>query len=566
MTRLFLLLVLAACTEKTEDTELASLADGGADSSADTPVVCTVYPFKKAWFGDLHAHTSFSLDAWSFATRNEPLDAYHFARGKMLQIASGMPAGEGGPDASIHDKLDFLAITDHSEWLSATMGCVYDPNSTYYDNPWCADMRSPDPNAWSTVWSDKDGVMASLCNKGSETSDPSCNAEFDSAWTRIQKAAEAANDRCNFTTFIGFEWTHGDSSKTLHKNVIFANTTVPALPLDNKDYPTQEALWHGLDNQCDAGCEALTIPHNSNLSEGQAFQIDAGSEAAAAKYQRLVEVMQHKGSSECYFGFTDLGADRDGGINENCDFEYAGTRAGNENSPLSYIRWGLGKGMVTQQQSGTVNPLQLGFIASTDDHNGTPGNTYETTWPGHEGRFDDTPESRLTPANDGEQFYKNPGGLAVAWAEENTRESLFAAFKRRETYATSGTRIQVRFYQTWDQSTDFCADSNFPQQIVGENGVPMGGTFGTFPVSGKPRFFVQAWKDRTDLQRVDVIRISVDASNNTHHALWSQNLPGGGGCVTFTDSSYDPTQPTLYYARVMEMPSPRWSKQDCGRA
>ena len=265
---------------------------------------------------------------------------------------------------------------------------------------------------------------------------------------------------CQFTSLVGYEWTYSVGG-TLHKNVIFATDQVPPAPLDSNAYPSQEALWHGLDQQCrgDAGCEALTIPHNSNLSNGLAFSLPPGLEAQAARYQRLVEVFQHKGGSECFYD-----ANPDAGAPEpTCDFEYAGGRAGNANQPESYVRYGLTQGLV--RGAAGVNPYMLGFIASTDDHNGLPGNTREDTWPGHAGRFDDTPALRLDPPTIQDRLYRNPGGLAVAWAEQNTRPAIFAALRRRETYGTSGTRLLVRFYQTWS-TDDPCADPEFPAAIV----------------------------------------------------------------------------------------------------
>jgi hypothetical protein len=301
------------------------------------------------------------------------------------------------------------------------------------------------------------------------------------------------------------------------------------------------------------------VPHNSNLSQGGAFTLPAGLEAQSAKYQKLVEVFQHKGNSECFYDSNpDAGAQ-----DPECNYEYLGGVT-EPNLRASYVRFALFAGLA--RATGGLNPFMLGFIGSTDDHNGTPGNTREDTWPGHAGRVDDTPAERVTQLG---RVGHNPGGLAVAWAEQNTRESIFAAFRRRETYATSGTRLLVRFYQTW-RTDDVCADADFPAQVVAGGGVPMGGTFGASPAgaAGGPRFVVYAWKDKVDLARIDIVKLWYDASNAPHESIVHDVIPGGSGgarCFAWQDPSFVPG-PTLYYARVLEAPTPRWSVGDCQKA
>jgi hypothetical protein len=533
---------------------------GGLDTDkADTPVQCTNYrPLKNAYFGDLHAHTAYSLDAYSFATRNTPIDAYAFARGKTLQVAAGSP--NGGPTTTIERPLDFLAVTDHSEWLSVAFGCgqaldgtPYDPQSPYYASADCYQVRSNQVLPVST--------RNALCSDGG------CGAVQQSAWQAEQAAAASAYVPCQFTSFVAYEWTHTESGATLHKNVIFASDKVPAAPLDSITYPSQAELWSGLDQQCtaDKGCEAITIPHNSNLSKGGAFNIPDGLEAQSAKYQKLIEVFQHKGNSECFYDNSPDAGPQD----PECNFEYGGGIS-EPNLRQSYIRYALHAGL--SRAASTANPFMFGFIGSTDDHNGTPGNTREDTWPGHAGRLDDAPHKRIkAPVGGGpdKRVSHNPGGLAVAWAEQNTRDSIFAAFKRRETYATSGTRILVRFYQTWADD-DVCADASFPAQVVQGGGVPMGGTFGA--ASGgatlSPRFVVYAWKDKVDLARIDIVKLWYDAAGAAHESIVHDAIPDGMGnarCFTWQDTAFTPG-PTVYYARVLEKPSPRWSVGDCAAA
>jgi len=477
----------------------------GADDGTTHPGTCpSSNPLKNPYFGDLHAHTSYSNDAFSFGTRNTPFDAYAFAKGKPLQIE---PPDAGGPITMIDRPLDFLAVTDHSESLDTA------------------------------------------------------------AWQSVQSAAAAANVPCSFTSFVAYEWTLGGSGPNmLHKNVIFASDKVPPNPLDSQAYPTQAELWSGLDQQCkpEAGCQALTIPHNSNKSGGLAFVFPAGTEPQMLKYQRLVEIFQHKGGSECFF-------DPANPTDPGCNFEYLGGTV-EPNLAASYVRTALKQGLV-QYSNTKTNPFQLGIIASSDDHNGTPGNTREDTWPGHHGKNDDTPARRIAPQLvDGgngppRAGETNPGGLAGIWAEENTRPSLYAALQRRETFGTSGTRIIVRYYQTWDATADPCADPSFPRALVDSGAVPMGGTMTAPPnANARPRFVARAWKDNTDLERIDIIKGWVDAQGQAQEKVVRLPLTAGApACVVWQDDEFTGA-PAFYYARVLERPTPRWSVYDCQAA
>jgi hypothetical protein len=343
---------------------------------------------------------------------------------------------------------------------------------------------------------------------------------------------------------------------TLHKNVVFGGASVPARPLDSLTHPTQEDLWRGLASGCggDAGCEAITIPHNSNLSEGLAFEVptDPTDQANMIRYQRLVEIYQHKGGSEC---LSDDGSDPD------CAFEQLADHVDVTRDKPGYVRDGLKKGLALRSTSGK-NPLMMGIVGATDDHNGTPGNTRESTFPGHVGSNDDTAAKRLAPGSEANGF--GPGGLTVAWAEENTRESIYAALKRRETHATSGTRMLVRLFQTFDTG-DACADPSFPKSLVDKGAVPMGGSFKSGAAA--PRFVVRAWKDQTALARVDIVKAWVDGAGALRERVVQNVLAAGSAtaCLTWQDDEATPG-PALYYARVLEAPTPRWSANDCAKA
>ncbi len=537
-------------------------SDSGQDAGDEEgggPVQCADYnPLKNPYFGDLHSHTAYSLDAYSFATRNTPLDAYAFARGSALSIAAADDGG--GPTTQIDRPLDFLAVTDHSEWLSAAFGCgdsldggAYDPNSSYYGDPNCALIRSTDPASQTYVFRNMTKLRNELCEAGD------CAPVIQSAWQAEQAAAAAANDPCHFTSFVAYEWTgtaiDALGGHTNHRNVIFATDQVPAAPLNSLDYPQPLDLWNALDSNCTpaSGCTAITIPHNSNLSNGHTFEIPPGGEAQMQKYQVLAEIFQHKGNSECYYDPTDAGT-------SDCLFEHV-PASYTPNNPAGNVRSALTSGIAAYADSG-VNPLQLGIVGATDDHNGTPGNVPESTWPGHAGRADDSPAKRLNGAN-----YFNPGGITVAWAEQNTRDAIFRAFQRRETYATSGPRMLVRFYQAWSPG-DPCSDPQFPQGIVAAGGVPMGGTFSTAgndAGAAAPSFVVYAWKDADPLERIDIVKGWIDAGGQPHEQVFYNPVtPGSSGsaCLVWQDPAFTAT-PSYYYARVVQVPTPRWSHYDC---
>jgi hypothetical protein len=351
-----------------------AISDAG-DAGDAGAVRCSDYnALKNPYFGDLHLHTAFSLDAYGFGTRNTPLDAYAFARGQALEIA----AANGGPIAKIDRPLDFLAVTDHSEWLAATYGCgdavdggPYDRASPYYDSPTCTTIRTTDPSTQAYIFNHIRGLTRTLCEGGTD-----CAPVVQSAWQAEQSAAAAAYDRCHFTSFVAYEWTStavdalGEHHQ--HRNVIFANEHVVAEPLTSTVYPTPIDLWSALDKACTAqdGCSAITIPHNSNLSNGHTFEIPDSGTDLMAKYQVLAEVFQIKGNSECYYDPTDASTN-------DCLFEHI-PESFAPNNPAGNVRTALTTGLVQynetkKQGAAGTNPLQLGMVGATDNHGGTPG-------------------------------------------------------------------------------------------------------------------------------------------------------------------------------------------------
>ncbi len=453
-------------------------------------------PHKYAYYGDLHLHTAYSLDAYAFGTRSDPKNAYLFAKGQATVDVESATTGARGPHITQARPIDFLAVTDHAEWLFVTQGCTLDAQSGYYNTSDCGLVRSTKAADQTTVFHEIAKSKSTLCT-GNQAG---CDAQEKTAWHEIRAAAAEAYAPCRFTSLVAYEWsdsqrvvdeaTHDPAAVTNHRNVIFASDAVPDAPLDSVDYPTPPKLWTGLEGRCTAaaGCDVITIPHNTNLSAGVSLVVWDPTPAGVAqqqRYQVAAEIYQHKAASECYHDPAEGYADAD------CLFEYP--RPGTVNvGPKSFVREGLGAGIGHAAANVSQgNPLKLGIVGGTDDHNGAPGNVDEAKYIGHAGRNDDTALARL------QKFPEDgSGGLTGAWAEENTRESIFAAVKRRETFATSGPRISVRFYQTRDATA--CADPAFPAKILDAGAaLPMGSTFGSAALAGAsgPTFAIAVWPD-----------------------------------------------------------------------
>jgi hypothetical protein len=528
-------------------------------------------PLGNLYWGDLHAHTSYSLDSYAAANRNDPKDAYAFARGATVPIGSGQQ-GSAGVRATIDRPLDFLAVTDHSEFLDVTGECLLGATARAND-PYCTAYRDQGSTAQSVLVAQAglqltrpDPNEPLLCQGGAPRG-ADCRAGAKSAWQKEQQAAAAANVPCAFTSIVGYEWTAQTGTANLHRNVLFATSKVPDVPLDYVRYPTALALWTALDAQCKVadGCDAITIPHNANASFGRMWETTNEPAAIAfmERYQVLTEIFQHKGNSECLPG--------DALSDPACDFEivpgsFLGSLFGvplapNDGGAEGYVRPGLARGLAYAAAHGD-NPLELGIVGATDTHNGTPGNVRERGWVGHLGTKDDTPAARIKS-----NLTFNPGGITGVWAAENTREQIFAALKRRETYATSGPRIVLRFYAAADVADDveaqaLCDDPSFPRALVVRGARPMGGT--VRGATAKPYLFVHALKDEASLGAIDVVKLASDPGGKVSLEVRPFPLASASrACVFWRDDEARATDQALYYARVFEEPTPRWSHHDC---
>lgn len=578
---------------------------------------------RNPYFGGLHIHTSLSSDAYAFDTRSRPEDAYIFARGGEVLLPPLDASGEPVRPIRNARPLDFAAVTDHAEYLGESLACL-DPSAPGYGALSCrvyrGDLELPVPDLMKPLLR-----LASFAIFGKRRSEAICGEDgsdcierSEQPWLEIQQAAERWYDRsanCEFTTFVGYEYTLAEKATNLHRNVIFANAAVPPLPLSAKEAPRPELLWEWLEQSCIAsntGCDAMAIPHNSNWSSGRMFFPEFGSDkplaqqrelaALRSRVEPLVEVMQVKGDSECRQGLYGVN-----GADEWCDFEKlrlpteavedcrdgvgeGGMMLKGCLSRHAYARYGLIQGLAEQQRLG-VNPFRYGLIAASDTHNGTPGAVSEVINDGAHG-MDSTPQKRLIMEYDvpggiakGSPVRYNPGGLAGVWAEENSREALFAAMRRRETFGTSGSRIVPRLFAAWDLPENLCASRDMVAQAYA-GGVPMGGEL-TVPADrqGAPVFVASALRDAVDgglLQRLQIIKGWMDADGVMQQRIYdiaggdtgasvdpqSCQVSGPGYaelCGQWRDPDFDPQQAAVYYLRVLENPSCRWSSWECSR-
>jgi hypothetical protein len=567
-------------------------------------------PLRNLYFGDLHVHTALSFDSWVFDVRPLPDGAYRFARGEPLLLPPLDVAGHGTQAVRIDRPLDFAAVTDHAEFLGESEICL-DASAPGHDSPSCVAYR-----AGGTTGQAIFGVQTSIANPmrdastcGADGGD--CRDAASDVWRRTIEAAEEAYDRtsaCSFTTLVGYEYTANTGGSSQHRNVLFRNERVPA-PISYMEQPTAEGLWAELRRTClDAGegCDAIAIPHNPNQSNGQLFRFEyIGTTLEEERRQAeersaiepLVEVFQHKGDSECANGLFGILGEPD----ELCGFEKMrappfddcgdGTGAGGTGfggcvSRRDFVRGALLEGLREEARIG-ANPFRLGMIGGSDTHDATPGAIAEDRFIGHRGNLDDEATERLRPEGARSGTIFNPGGLAAVWAEENSREAIFAALRRREVYATSGPRIVVRFFAGFDLAPDLCAD---PEMIARAyaGGVPMGSVLEAQPeATGAPSFLVAALRDPgtsdrpgTPLQRVQIVKgwiedgerhqrvfeVAGDPANGANVDPATCTVRGAGFdslCASWTDPAFAPGQHAFYYARVVANPSCRWTAFTC---
>ena len=583
---------------------------------------CAMYDaLRRPWFGDLHVHTAYSFDARARDMLGTPTDALRYAKGYEIGLGPFDEAGMGERRIRLDRPLDFAAVTDHAEWIGEIAACT-ELGLPSFNSDACRAFRGEikTPASIVTLVGGTSRMLniIGLGGRNTEVCGPEdqwCRTGLKNAWEKTQEATEQHYDRssdCRFTSFHGYEYSNSKARSKVHRNVIFRNERVPELPISALEENTPLGLWEQLDELCNKAqghCEALSIPHNSNVSNGRSFgvfwrdePIDEQRRQATlrARYEPIVEMMQIKGESECKAGMWQVF-----GEDEQCGFEKlrgVGDMAPNDchdgygggaimgkgcQSRLDFVRYALIEGLTEEQRIG-VNPFQFGFIGSTDTHNASPGDVDEDSFDGCCANQDITVIARLTGMDEaGKSGFagrsnaaRNPGGLMGVWAEENARDSLFDAMQRREVFATSGPRLTPRLFVGTNIPKDICA-GEFARQGY-ENGVPMGGVVqGPLAVSPVFAAAVTADPQGNRLQQLQIIKVWHDADGGFHQQvndiagnsdngaavdLHNCEVSGPGDmqlCATWRDPQFKADQASAYYIRVLENPSCRWSWRQC---
>jgi hypothetical protein len=580
---------------------------GGESAAAYSPYAGSRLP-SRPYFGDTHLHTSFSMDAGAFGARLGPRDAYRFARGEEVTASSGQPVRLSRP-------LDFLVVADHSD----NMGFFPD---LFAGKPEV--LTDPTGRRWYELIQAGKGQEAALeiivaFSQGTFPKDlmyaPGTRA-YEGAWEQTIAAAEEFDEPGRFTAFIGYEWTSNTGGNNLHRNVVFrdgatrASQVVPFTvypPLGSDD---PRALWKWMAAYEEkTGGRVLAIAHNGNLSNGRMFPliesftgkpVDRAYAEQRGHWERLYEASQTKGDGETHpllspndefasFERWDKG-NLDGSAKKTPDmleFEYA--------------RSALKNGLALEEQLG-VNPYKFGLLGSSDAHTGLAAMEEENFFgkttpqePGPEriaGTFIDNPATGVKVMD----WEVSSSGYAAVWAAENTREALWDAMQRKESYATTGSRMVVRFFggygfEPGDATSPGLAAAGYAK------GVPMGGDLPAAPKGGSPSFLVAALKDPggAHLDRIQVVKGWRDAAGALHEkvydvawsgdrkpgadgklpsvgstvdlaaATWSNRIGAPELAAVWRDPDFDAGERAFYYARVIEIPTPRWTAYDVRR-
>ncbi len=567
------------------------------------------FPSRPLW-GDTHLHTGLSVDAGLFGARLGLDDAYRFARGEQVMASSGQPVKLARP-------LDWLVIADHSD----AMGLVNDlaaaaPEVTKYEQGarWSKGLRTGGQAAVDTALDLITTFSQGQVDKDLLAAYSPGSPAYESVWQKVVRTAEDFNDPGTFTAMIGFEWTSLVKGNNLHRNVLFrdgaekAGQVVPfttQAPIGSTD-PLDLYKW--LENyEARTGGSVLALAHNGNLSNGLMFPVDAQYTGrkldkayveARAKWEPMYEITQIKGDGEAhpFLSPDDAFADYETWDVGNLDLTEAKRP---DMLAREYAREALKNGLLLQARLGT-NPYKFGLVGSTDSHTALSAVEEDNFFGKHSGG-EPSPERMTHPFTKTAQgefkgWQTVASGLAAVWATENTRESIFDAMARKEVYATTGTRMMVRFFGGWDYTPDDL-NSRQPAFRGYEKGVPMGGDLPRRKGNTAPVFMVYALRDPigANLDRVQIVKGWLDAKGKTHEKVfdvaWSPGrqpdarglLPPVGNTVdvkaanwtntigaaelgtVWTDPDFDPSQAAFYYARVLEIPTPRWVVYDAFR-
>jgi len=574
---------------------IASKVDAGQDEPYSPPLRQPADTM--LYWGDLHVHSNLSADAYINGVRNiSQADAYRFAKGEIVQSESGV-------EARLHKPLDFLAVTDHAENIGlykrieenhplvvgTTVGDRYAEVLSLFEKFGLRD-------AFTQVMK-KHGAMPDMPDELRQ-----------SVWDEVVEVADAYNEPGRFTALIGYEWTSMINGDNLHRVVLYKDDGDKAgqlLPVSAVVDPDPEKLWQGLEAyEKQTGGQIIAIPHNGNLSNGQMFApnringspIDRRYAETRTRWEPVYEVTQFKGDGEAHPSLspTDEFANFETWDQTNVAFT---TPKEPWMLRYEYARTALLNGLNYEQQLG-ANPFKFGLLGSSDSHTGLSTVTEDNFF----GKFTGSnPSPGRSSEKMGGQLQSNQdlgaSGLTAVWAVENTREAIFDALMRREVYATTGSRIRLRFFGGWKYSESDIHRADYARHAY-RNGVPMGGDLPPAAESDSPErapvFLIHAARDPDGafLDRVQVIKGWADGEGGTHEKIynvaladarkrtrWGKVKPVGNTvdvdsaeyansigapelAAWWRDPDFDPAQPAFYYVRVLEIPTPRWTTYD----
>ena len=592
-------IMIIACAVVCARPVVASAAEGEY-----SPYANPAYPTRVLW-GDTHLHTTNSLDARIVGVTLDVEDAYRFARGEQVISTSGQPARLSRP-------LDFLVVSDHSDALGV-VDQLLQGSPELLKNPELRDLHDQlksggqaAMDAWAVITQVLDG----------DYSGPLLDRSLmRTVWEDYVETADRFNEPGRFTALIGYEWTPTNSGDKLHRNVLYRDGAEAArqrLPFTANESLDPQDLWKWMQGYEEAtGGRVLALAHNGNLSNGQMFPvetnpetgaaIDAGYVQARARWEPLYEVTQMKGDSEAhpYLSPDDEFADFETWDRGNASLSVKKTP---DMLQYEYAREALKNGLKLAREFGT-NPYRFGMVGSTDSHTALStaeeGNFFGKLANGEPraGRLNE-PMADVDQPDVWQMWELGASGYAAVWARANTREAIWDAMRAREVYATTGPRMTVRFFGGWHFSATDASFQNLAAAGYGQ-GVPMGGTLYAQEGRTAPTFLVGALKDPLsgNLDRVQIVKGWLDADGETYETVfnvaWSDaharkinrdgTLPAVGNTVNVEDASwinsigdaelvgfwqdpdFDASQPALYYVRVLEIPTPRWTAHDAQR-
>jgi hypothetical protein len=553
-------------------------------------------PLKNVYFGEQHMHTQASFDSYTIGNLNTWDEAYRFGRGDEVEFKYSNNVVN---KMKRRTPYDFVAITDHAQYFGVFQ-LMADPSNPLSQTEFGKTMAKmvSDPAAA------KPAVVKLIAELAQGIKRPTLlTPELRSSrWEAFLAVADKYNDPGKFTAIISFEWTSQWNSANMHRNVFFKDKA-PAVPYSALDSHMPEDLWTYLEANRNAGIDNFAIPHNGNLSDGRMYSLDkylgGPMDAAYAKRQMenepLTEIHQTKGNSETHAWLSPN--------DEFAEFEvFPNLISTNTPSQIKYgfVRQGLVDGMKLETKLG-YNPFKFGIVSGGDNHSSYSANE-EFDFQGSHSILDNTPALRLNPVpnSTGEQGYiASSAGATGVWATENTRAGIFEGMKSKEVYGTTGTLIRLRFFGGWNFPADLVKDPEFVKTAY-ELGIPMGQDLRTKPSSSKaPTFAIWALKDPEsgNLDRIQIVKgwsstVTGFPEEKIYDVVWSDGrvidaktgkLPAVGNTVNvkkatytnkigdsqlsvvWTDPDFDPDIKAVYYVRVLEIPTPRWSTYDAAR-